>query len=77
MFTDSAEMGPSALSVNKSLISYFDPDDHPVLHAATAFRVALNVRGVKVGHDSRTKPLPAGATLVATEPSPASHGWCC
>jgi serine-type D-Ala-D-Ala carboxypeptidase/endopeptidase (penicillin-binding protein 4) len=62
----------SALSVNKSLISYFEPESykHPVLHAATAFRGALHVRGVKVGHDSRTRPLPAGATLVATEPSP-------
>jgi D-alanyl-D-alanine carboxypeptidase/D-alanyl-D-alanine-endopeptidase (penicillin-binding protein 4) len=62
----------SALSVNKSLISYFEPESYkrPVLHAATAFRGALHVRGVKVGHDSRTRPLPAGATLVATEPSP-------
>ena len=62
----------SALSVNKSLISYFGPESyaHPALHAATAFRGALSVRGVKVGHDPRTGPLPAGATLVATEPSP-------
>jgi len=41
-----------------------------VLHAATTFRGALNVRGVKVGHDPRTGQLPAGATLVASEPSP-------
>src|SRR4029079_6919341 len=62
----------SALSVNKSLISYFGPEryKHPALPAAPAFRGALNVRGVKVGHDPRTGPLPAGATLVATEPSP-------
>jgi D-alanyl-D-alanine carboxypeptidase len=38
----------SALSVNKSLISYFQPESYkrPVLHAATAFRGSLNVRGV-------------------------------
>jgi D-alanyl-D-alanine carboxypeptidase/D-alanyl-D-alanine-endopeptidase (penicillin-binding protein 4) len=62
----------SALSVNKSLISYFGPESYkrPVLHAATAFRKSLYVRGVRVGHDPRTGPMPAGATLVATEPSP-------
>ena len=70
----------SALSVNKSLISYFEPESYkrPVLHAATAFRGALNVRGVKVGHDS-AHGAAAGRCDAGGHASrhPASRGWCC
>src|SRR4029079_15814300 len=62
----------STLSVNKSLISYFGPESstRSALRATTPSRKSLYVRGVRVGHDPRTGPMPAGATLVATEPSP-------
>jgi serine-type D-Ala-D-Ala carboxypeptidase/endopeptidase (penicillin-binding protein 4) len=62
----------SALSVNKSLISYFEPDSYaqPAQHAAEVLRAALRSHGVAVDHDPRMNQLPAGAALVASEPSP-------
>jgi D-alanyl-D-alanine carboxypeptidase/D-alanyl-D-alanine-endopeptidase (penicillin-binding protein 4) len=62
----------SALSVNKSLISFFEPNSYsqPAQHAAEVLRASLKTHGVVVDHDPRMNQLPAGATLVATEQSP-------
>jgi D-alanyl-D-alanine carboxypeptidase/D-alanyl-D-alanine-endopeptidase (penicillin-binding protein 4) len=82
---DSARTGPywkpsywqdcppiTALSVNKDLISFFEPYayNQPAVRAADALRGALKKQGVTVGHDPRAGTLPAAAVAVASEPSP-------